>query len=404
MWSKIWKVLGVVLIASMLFVGTVSANGQEVCAQSGDWSSHQNPPLVDVGAVEYCVKGGSDNSPNGYLEYGTYEEVLAVINTEGNAELSHWSYRMGEQEPNYWMKAEVKVDCDGWKLYLYVMDGDTVVVSGTGTSGTWVDLTTVEYSPLLTFIAYNAGEPYGTLTAEDVQPVAEPQDCVKDRYALDITHCWEMIDGVLTFEITVTNTGNTKAYFKLKHVDTAGNIDDNDWEGWLDVGQSAKFSTAKVGNFKVKYSTTGIFGQFEWLDKNNKYYTTSLEDILEYPQCGKDEGCVEKWTGRWMITYQREGRGHWVTWCNLYVPHVADANGDGRVDAKEAKAWKWSNLYIAEQCSLDCEPQTWEGNYLYVKKEMKTCDGTLKAGNHYEYNEETFCNYFDYCATLDTVE
>lgn len=109
--------------------------------------------------------------------------------------------------------------------------------------------------------------------------------------------------------------------------------------------------------------------------------------IYEGKEC---ESCVPVWTGRWIITYQREGRGHWVTWCNLYVPIFVD-------NEKDARRWRWSEQYIADLCSLDCEPQTWQGNYLYVEKEMKLCDGSLVAGNHYDDS----CPEFDFCSTQE---
>ena len=91
------------IIGTVLGTTAAQANGQEVCAEGGDWSQHQEPEdfgPVD-GAVEYCVKGGSDNSQgcDGYLEYGSFDEVEAVVNGEDACGLSHWSYRIESQDP-----------------------------------------------------------------------------------------------------------------------------------------------------------------------------------------------------------------------------------------------------------------------------------------------------------------
>ena len=100
----------------------------------------------------------------------------------------------------------------------------------------------------------------------------------------------------------------------------------------------------------------------------------SVMDINEHPMaanypgnsqsevCVIDKFCYPDWTGRWLITYLREGDGHWVTWCQLYVPDFVD----NELDAKE---WRWSDEYIAENCSLIDEPQTWEGMYLHIQRE-----------------------------------
>jgi hypothetical protein len=80
------------------------------------------------------------------------------------------------------------------------------------------------------------------------------------------------------------------------------------------------------------------------------------------PSVIADRNCYSQWTGRWIITYLRQGEGHWVTWCRLYVPDFINNEAD-------AQAWRWSEEYIADHCSLDSEPQTWQGIYLYTQKE-----------------------------------
>lgn len=79
-------------------------------------------------------------------------------------------------------------------------------------------------------------------------------------------------------------------------------------------------------------------------------------------ECNKSVKC-SKWTGRWFITYLRTSEEHWVTKCKLYVPDFIDNDQD-------AMNWRWSEDYIAENCSLEGEPQTWTGEYISTRKEM----------------------------------
>jgi hypothetical protein len=87
------------LISALALASTVGATGQDVCPEGGDWSNHQDPPLEEVDdAIEYCVKGGSDNSQgcDGYLEKGDFEYVLSVVENEEACGLSHWGYKLGD--------------------------------------------------------------------------------------------------------------------------------------------------------------------------------------------------------------------------------------------------------------------------------------------------------------------
>lgn len=77
--------------------------------------------------------------------------------------------------------------------------------------------------------------------------------------------------------------------------------------------------------------------------------------------------CRSKWTGRWIITYHSSTPGHYVQVCQLYVPSFIDNEHD-------AQNWRWSPGYIADHCSLPDEPQTWQGTFISVRKEMiKDC-------------------------------
>ena len=118
-----------------------------------------------------------------------------------------------------------------------------------------------------------------------------------------------------------------------------------------------------------------------------------------------EEKCSSRWTGRYMQTYQRTVRGHWVTWCNYRVPMEADLNGNGKVDAIEARKWEWSAGYLAGACALDCETQDWQGKLVDTFKEFKdTCGdvhviGTLFGGNHFDNS----CEIFDFCGWQESL-
>lgn len=88
--KKLFALLMVAMLSLAVFAAASAA--QEVCNEGGDWSAHQDPPISDVGAVEYCIKYGTN------VDYGTYAEVVAILD-EAQNDLSHWSYRMGEPEP-----------------------------------------------------------------------------------------------------------------------------------------------------------------------------------------------------------------------------------------------------------------------------------------------------------------
>ncbi len=98
---QLWIAIGGTLLAMLAIVLLASSNAgaHGVCSEGGDWSSHQSPPLRQVdGAVEYCVKGGSDRSSgcDGYLEYGSFDQVRRVVNDDDACGLSHWSYKRGD--------------------------------------------------------------------------------------------------------------------------------------------------------------------------------------------------------------------------------------------------------------------------------------------------------------------
>ena len=72
--------------------------------------------------------------------------------------------------------------------------------------------------------------------------------------------------------------------------------------------------------------------------------------------------CFPDWTGHWLQTYLRVGYDHWVTKCVLYVPDFIN-------NEKDAQAWRYSDEYLAEKCSLENEEPTWQGIYLHTEKE-----------------------------------
>ena len=90
-----------------------------------------------------------------------------------------------------------------------------------------------------------------------------------------------------------------------------------------------------------------------------------LERALYAVDSGKV--CKTKWTGRWLITYHSNSPDQYVKVCQLYVPSFIDNEHD-------AQNWRWSPDYIADHCSLPDEPQTWQGSFTSVRKEMiKVC-------------------------------
>lgn len=81
--------------------GRVALAG-DVCPEGGDWSEHQSGSLQDVGAENYCVKGGNVENTEGctaYLEEGSFSTVQAIVNADGACGLSHWSYELPPPPP-----------------------------------------------------------------------------------------------------------------------------------------------------------------------------------------------------------------------------------------------------------------------------------------------------------------
>lgn len=90
----------IVAILLLLFVVSKAKAKQNdnVCPHGGLWSEHQDPEdwngAVET-AVEYCWKGGSENSNcRGYL-YNSNNPSDYPLEGEHVCDLSHWSYRLG---------------------------------------------------------------------------------------------------------------------------------------------------------------------------------------------------------------------------------------------------------------------------------------------------------------------
>ena len=86
-------------------------------------------------------------------------------------------------EPHdYWMKAKVVKDCDGWRVWLRIMDGDSPATGWMGSNqylGTWSDPYTIEQHDAITNIQLNLS-PYGPLSAS-VEAFSEPGECLVVR-------------------------------------------------------------------------------------------------------------------------------------------------------------------------------------------------------------------------------
>ncbi len=178
------------------------------------------------------------------------------------------------------------------------------------------------------------------------------------------------------------------------------NVGEPEWGDWINDLNGKKFRKGKqyiASDWTETFVDAGT-GAVCFVDEGTTEGVTKLYE----------EECASRWTGRWLYTYVRTVRGHWVTYCNPYVPFAADTNGDDRVSEKEATAWKWSDAYLAELCALDCEPPTWQGRLLTQKpfREFKDIcgiaheEGTLFGGNHYDDS----CEIFDYCDWKESQE
>jgi len=126
------------------------------------------------------------------------------------------------------------------------------------------------------------------------------------------------------------------------------------------IGTIAAF--AKTEASSISYQDTTHLAVYLAPDTNGNPLVSISPDNTRSEVCSLGNTCAPAWTGRWVITYLREGDEHWVTWCQLYVPDFIDNESD-------ARKWRWSDEYIAKNCSQPNEPQTWEGIYLYVQKE-----------------------------------
>lgn len=144
----------------------------------------------------------------------------------------------------------------------------------------------------------------------------------------------------------------------------------NSYNGWEITRLTAYTGAGGTGYTDVSTYPTGTTSLVHqiWM-----YYARSVKVELQKTECPSEVVCKPVWTGRWIITYLREGNDHWATKCNLYVP-------DFIYNENDAKLWRWSDEYIAELCSLPGEPQTWQGTYLYLQKEFKPAQCKVDDG------------------------
>lgn len=169
------------------------------------------------------------------------------------------------------------------------------------------------------------------------------------------------------------------------------NVGEPEWGDWINLLNGKKFREGKqyiASDWTETFVDVGT-GAVCFVNEGT---TEGVTELYE-------EECAPRWTGRFVQTYLRTVTGHWVTYCNYKVPMAADTNKDGKVSFKEAKAWEWSPNFLASECALDCEPQTWQGKLVDTFREFKDIcgkaheKGTLFGGNHYDDS----CEIFDYC-------
>jgi len=373
--KNIWKVLGVVLIASMLFAGT-SVNSP---AKTGD------SPTCGEGLV-------MEGTP--VLE--THLESRYGFGTWGG-----WVWRDWQEVDS----CQAGWKQEGWSLRYYecrtVEDGSCYVDCDE-------TLPRVKENKI-GWHDNGAPSDYGDW-------VEQPDGSFARNYLQPQTKSWDWItyDAVLEGGICLTDPQVRNRNAQELEYDKAcseGNVTVQDkvysdpqnngapvWQDWVNPlnGTSHRYG---VQYFNSAWTQTSVD-------------TRDGETVCAFEK-GVDEGelelyeekCSSRWTGRYMQTYQRTVRGHWVTWCNYRVPMEADLNGNGKVDAIEARKWEWSAGYLAGACALDCETQDWQGKLVDTFKEFKdTCGdvhviGTLFGGNHFDNS----CEVFDFCGWQESL-
>lgn len=170
------KILYVAALLALLAIPMIVVGARpNVCPEGGEWSAHQDPPLEDVGAEVYCVKGGnveeSSNSCVAYIDRGSFEEVSAIVDGERACDLSHWSYKLARPTETRVPPTEtplpptetptpepitLEVSCAGWRVK---QGGETIE------GAAWEDPYSLEvhFSEVLK------------------QRIREPEECLKER-------------------------------------------------------------------------------------------------------------------------------------------------------------------------------------------------------------------------------
>ncbi|NQS91276.1 MAG: hypothetical protein HQ574_02620 [Chloroflexi bacterium] len=121
------------------------------------------------------------------------------------------------------------------------------------------------------------------------------------------------------------------------------------------VAAKTEGTSSRLDRSVLSISSQETNRQADYVGQGSSLFAAEIE-------CSSEIVCTSRWTGRWVITYHRECEGHCVTWCQLYVP-------DTIKNEQDAQNWRWSDEYIADNCSLADEPQTWKGVYLHLEKE-----------------------------------
>lgn len=186
--------LSVFVLALVVVFSSASAMTQEqtvtICHAT---ASESNPYIVNHPAADGDVSG-HDSHEGGVFPDDPWGDIIPPFDYgdgqhyEGKnwtaAGQAIWENECEVPEVHdYWLDAWAEADCEQACLWLAVYDGDELVLGPFQTEfcEEWTDPYTTETAGPWTFIGYNPGEPYGSLLADDVPEISEPERCLQER-------------------------------------------------------------------------------------------------------------------------------------------------------------------------------------------------------------------------------